>query len=445
MADLPLIRDRGPDAIWACRHGRLIRAAEFIGEVRRLARTLPDRRYVLNLCSDRYFFAVGFAAALLRGQVSLFPPNATPDLVGRLARRYEGAYCLADATAETSGLETVLCRGTTGSDEADLAPPAIPQSQIAATVFTSGSTGEPVAHVKTWGGLVKSALAEVDRLGVGGLQGMTLLATVPPQHMYGFESSVLMALQGGFVLHSGRPFFPADVCAELEGLPSPRGLVTTPVHVRTLLADGGELPGLDFILCATALLSPQLAAEAETRFDAQLYEIYGCTETGQIATRRPTESDEWRLFPGVVLLEDERGTWAKGGHVEKEALLGDVIELRGTGRFILHGRTADLVNIAGKRTSLAYLNYHLNSIEGVRDGVFVMPEEENGAVVRLTAFVVAPGLSGESLMAALRQRIDPAFLPRPLCFVESLPRNETGKLPRVAVDDLIMRLAARAG
>ena len=48
-------------------------------------------------------------------------------------------------------------------------------------------------------------------------------------------------------------------------------------------------------------------------------------------------------------------------------------------------------------------------------------------------------------MSALRQRIDPAFLPRPLCFVEALPRNETGKLPRIAVEDLVTRLAAKVG
>jgi acyl-coenzyme A synthetase/AMP-(fatty) acid ligase len=48
-------------------------------------------------------------------------------------------------------------------------------------------------------------------------------------------------------------------------------------------------------------------------------------------------------------------------------------------------------------------------------------------------------------MAALRQRIDPAFLPRPLCLVESLPRNETGKLARATVDKLVIRLAAKAG
>jgi acyl-coenzyme A synthetase/AMP-(fatty) acid ligase len=97
------------------------------------------------------------------------------------------------------------------------------------------------------------------------------------------------------------------------------------------------------------------------------------------------------------------------------------------------------VNIAGKRTSLASLNHHLNAIPGVRDGVFVMPEETDGAVTRLAAFAVAPGLSSESILAALRQRIDPAFLPRPLHLVDSLPRNETGKLTRERLDTLVAK------
>ena len=99
-------------------------------------------------------------------------------------------------------------------------------------------------------------------------------------------------------------------------------------------------------------------------------------------------------------------------------LLSDVIELRGPDRFLLHGRNADLVNIAGKRTSLANLNYHLNSIEGVRDGVFIMPEDNGEGVTRLMALAVAPGLTSGSLMQALRQRIDAAFLPRPLRLVD---------------------------
>jgi acyl-coenzyme A synthetase/AMP-(fatty) acid ligase len=149
------------------------------------------------------------------------------------------------------------------------------------------------------------------------------------------------------------------------------------------------------------------------------------------------ETNEWRALPGVSLRGDSRGTWASGGHIDGEVLLADVIELRGSDKFLLHGRTADLVNIAGKRTSLAHLNYHLNSIEGVVDGVFIVPEGAVEAVARLAAFAVAPGHTVESLMSALRQRIDAAFLPRPLYLVEALPRNDIGKLPRQSLTRIV--------
>src|SRR2546421_11978137 len=104
--------------------------------------------------------------------------------------------------------------------------------------------------------------------------------------MPGLGSGVVGARGGGRALRAGRPFFPADVCAALEATPRPRALVTTPIHLRALLDGAAELPALDFLLCATAPLAPQLASEAETRFRAPLHEIYGCTEAGQVATRR---------------------------------------------------------------------------------------------------------------------------------------------------------------
>jgi acyl-coenzyme A synthetase/AMP-(fatty) acid ligase len=108
--------------------------------------------------------------------------------------------------------------------------------------------------------------------------------------------------------------------------------------------------------------------------------------------------------------------------------------------FILHGRTADLVNIAGKRTSLAHLDLQLNTIDGVKDGAFLMPDEDSERVVRPMAFAVAPGRTAREILAALQQRIDPAFLPRPLHLVEALPRNATGKVPREALLALAARL-----
>ena len=442
MADFPLIRNYTAGSVFAYRDGCPVSVELFLAEAAHLARALPERQYVVNLCADRYRFAVGLAAAVLRRQVSLLPPNSTPDLLERVKAGYPGVYCLNDGIAEVHRLETFFYPRMEELARASATEiPRIPAAQTAAVLFTSGSTGQPVPHAKSWGSLVRSGLAEVERLGLTGRGNMVLLGTVPQQHMYGLESTVLAVMQGGLAMHAGRPFFPADVCTELEALPRPRGLVTTPVHLRVLLAEANALPPVDFLLCATAPLSPQLASEAEARFAAPLFEIYGCTEAGQVATRRTTRSQEWELLPGLSLHSEEHGIRVSGGHVESGVLLGDVIDTTGPSTFVLHGRTADVVNIAGKRTSLVHLNFHLNSIAGVKDGAFVMPEEEDGTVTRLTAFVVAPGVSSEAVMSALRQRIDAAFLPRPLCFVDSLPRNETGKLPRRALDRLVRRLA----
>jgi acyl-coenzyme A synthetase/AMP-(fatty) acid ligase len=445
MASAPLVRGFGAGAAFAYRKGCRLSIERFLWDVTRLAASLPDRRYLLNLCADRYHFAVGFAAALLRRQVSLLPPNETPDLIERLVSQYPGVYCLSDRTMGSHSLETMLFPEPGDPGMAALPIPDVPETQIAAIVFTSGSTGEPVPYRKTWGSLARVALAEIEILRLRARSGMALIGTVPPQHVFGLEATVLMVMQGGFALHARRPFYPADIRAELASMPRPRGLVTAPVHLRVLLAEPDDLPPADFLLCATAPLSPQLAAQAEARFGAPLYEIYGCTESGGIASRRTVETGEWRAMTDVTLRTDGTGTWVKGGHVELEVPLADVIELRDRGRFLLHGRTADLVNIAGKRTSLAHLNYHLNSIEGVCDGAFAVPEQESEEVSRLAAYVVAPGLSSEALMNALRQRIDAAFLPRPLHFVDALPRNETGKLPRQALDEFETELARRAG
>ncbi len=69
---------------------------------------------------------------------------------------------------------------------------------------------------------------------------------------------------------------------------------------------------------------------------------------------------------------------------------------------------------------------------------FSCPTKPARSVTRLTAFVVAPGLSRQTLVEALQARIDPVYLPRPLYFVGSLPRNATGKLPR----EVLLRFAA---
>ena len=83
----------------------------------------------------------------------------------------------------------------------------------------------------------------------------------------------------------------------------------------------------------------------------------------------------------------------------------------------------------------------------MRDGAFFLPQrsaEAEQGVTRLAAAVVAPELTAEQVLAALRRRIDPVFLPRPLLRVGALPRNSTGKLPQEALRALL-EPAAREG
>lgn len=433
---LPLVAYPSLDSVMAYRDGLPIAVRQFLDEVRQLAERLPAGRHVLNLCVDRYRFTVGLAASIVTGRISLLPSTHTPEMLRQMQQIAPDVFCIVDQDDDGIALpcfrypERFDLGGSAGS------VPLVPADQLIAQVFTSGSTGLPQPHAKRWGSLVRSARAEAGRLGL--TAGHSVVGTVPAQHMYGLESTVMQVLQSGAALHAARPFYPADIQAALAELPRPRALVTTPYHLRTLLNAGLELPAVDLILSATAPLADDLAQEAEARLAAPLYEIYGCTETGQLASRRTTAGPEWQLLAEVGLHREADRIWAIGGHVEAKTYLNDAIELTGPGRFKLGGRNGDLVNIAGKRTSLGYLNHQLNAIPGVRDGVFMLPRNDGpDGVGRLTALVVAPTLTPDELMQALRERIDPIFLPRPLLFVDELPRNATGKLPANLAQDLL--------
>jgi acyl-coenzyme A synthetase/AMP-(fatty) acid ligase len=435
----PLTRHSGLDAVLAVDRLGQVTVEKFLRDVAGVSALLPPHRHVINLCNDRYRFTVALAAALMREQLTLMPPSDTAGVIAGIAAEFDDLYAIYDGTIPAVAIRAVVYPDVLASGPSPVTIPALPAGRATVILFTSGSTGRPTPHMKTWGSLVRSSLAAGDRLEVARIPGATIIGTVPQQHSYGFESTVMLALQHGLSFQYGRPFYPSDVAACIDRTPTPRILVTTPIHLRAMLADSGQLPSVNLVVSATAPLSPQLAAEVERRFAAPLSEIYGCSETGQLATRHTVEDTEWQSLDGVTLRQDSAGTWASGTSVEGEVLLNDIIELSGSDRFRLLGRTADLVNVAGKRTSLTHLNYHLNSIPGVHDGVFIMPDERNEGTTRLVALVVAPALTANDVMAALRQRIDSAFLPRPLRLVDALPRNALGKLTR----ETVARLSGR--
>lgn len=451
----PLVSVLGLQDVLAWCPSGPVRVGEFIADAQALAERLPPAGDLINLCEDRYRFAVGFAAGLLRGRVSLQPSSLAPQSLQQLAADHPGACCLLEEEAAESaaaGLPTLRVPARPGLGRPPATEmPLIADHQLAAVLFTSGSTGRPQPHPKHWGRLVCNGRAEALALGLD-RQPHALVGTVPVQHSYGFESTFLLALHGGCSFWSGKPFFPQDIDDALAAVPAPRLLVTTPFHLANWLASRqaphataspGALP--QRLLSATAPLAEELARQAEAACGgAELHEIYGSTESSALASRRTVQGAPWRMFEDSRLVFEGEIAIAEGAHVEGRVPLGDFIEPLPDGRFLLHGRHADLINIAGKRTSLAYLNRQLAGISGVTDAAFYLPDEALAAeavasVQRLVAFVVAPGLSGPALMAALRERVDPIFLPRPLVRLEALPRNATGKLTREALGLLYRR------
>ncbi len=438
MPSLPLVAHLLPDSIVAWRADGAVTLRQFLAEVSQLVERLPAGAHLLNLCSDRYRFSIGLAAAIVAGKVNLLPSTHTPEVVRQIKVFAPDVFCLTDSDLCSVELPQLRYPAMRMSLPDSFFIPQIDSKQLIAVVFTSGSTGIPQPHPKTWGALVGCVRAEALRLGLLHNPPCTIIGTVPPQHMYGFESTVLMAWHSGNALSHAQPFYPADIGQALAAVPTPRVLVSSPVHLRALLDAGLALPEIALVVCATAPLSTELAQDIEARCHAPLLEIYGSTETGQIASRRSAQTAQWQLFPGIKLIVEGDCVRACGGHIETLTALSDLIEPMADEHFLLHGRIADLINIAGKRHSLASLNHLLSTIPGVLDGAFYMPDEtDDDHITRLAACVVAPGLDAPHLLAALREHIDPVFLPRPLLFVDALPRNSTGKLPRDALQALV--------
>ncbi len=476
-ADRPLL--------WA--GGRAMSTWEFLAGVRRVAAALPGDGPVTNLCEDRGRFLIGYCAALARGRTTLLPPSRAPLAVAEVTAAHAGSHrCDDDWVARA--LARGLPSGPGGQEERDArqTPGAphpreahepdgfgdaaailhVPRERVAEIAFTSGTTGTPRAHVKRWGTLLGSTEFNSGRIReslaprYGGARPW-IVATVPPQHMYGTETSVLLPLAADMAVHAGRPLYPADVAAALAEVPEPRVLVTTPVHLQVLVASGERFARVGVIVSATAPLDRRLAAEAERAFGAVLLEMFGSTETCVIATRRTAHEDAWHLYPGVALEPGCDGTRVSAPWFDAPAELQDVVELVEPARFVVRGRNADMVEVAGKRASLADLTRRLLAIEGVRDGVVFQPDTgvapargalveaglapPAGGVRRVAALVVAPHLTAEAILAELGRGIDPAFLPRPLVLVPALPRNELGKLSRGALLELAARHLPRPG
>jgi acyl-coenzyme A synthetase/AMP-(fatty) acid ligase len=393
--------------------GQFVHAAQQLAD--QLADQVPDATHAINLCNSRLAFMLGFVAAALRQQMTLLPPNQTEAAIKLLQEKYPRHHIMDDECMTSLDWHSETNHQLHLDNE-----------QVIVTLFTSGSTGTPQPHDKTWHCLARTG--ELDAQCFVGDAAINLVATVPSQHMFGLQTTVLLPLMSRCAIHDSRPFFPADIRAALAAVPAPRALIITPAHLRTCVASNVVLPEMEFILSATAPMPATLAAQAEALWHTKVLEIYGSTEAGTMATRRSTDGNQWQLMADAHITTHGEQCWFTAAHLPAPLLLSDQLQLLAKREFRLLGRASEQLKIAGKRASLAELTHALLHIPGVRDGVIFMPADSER-----TAALVVSDLPPAQILDALMRSIDPVFLPRPLLRVTQLPRNEVGKLTQAAL------------
>jgi len=421
--------DSNPDAILSNLNESIVTRSEMLSHAWFISNQLPKKSHAINLCGHRYLFIVCYLAVIIRNQTNLLPANQAQNTIDDLLNRYQDSYYITDSTDEFNGQRFFI-------DEQKLEFAAaqslnVDPNQIVSISFTSGTTGLPKAVHKTWREFEQAADLAASRFELKE-KDWTIVSTVPPQHMYGLETSLYWPLFSNTTIANCHPFFPEDIRQATHASSTPCLLTSTPAHLKACVRANLAWDNIAMVLSSTAPMDAQLAEQIEKCFGAPLYEIFGSTETLSFASRRLMVNESWEPYQGISVISEDNNYYLHGGHLQQAQMLDDQLSVDEEGFFTVTGRSSDLVKIAGKRASLTELNRILNQIDGVEDGIFYRTNDE-----RLGVFVVGP-ISKKTILVELRKFIDEVFLPRSLHRVEELPRNQVGKVVKDKLECLLV-------
>lgn len=414
-----------------------------------LADRLDGYQIVCNLCTSHITFLIAWIAALRRGLVQILPPSrGSADLTFSLdASKQPTIVIVDDAEINVDNLthckklylDPTLNRRSDGNVKfvhpLDLDFPFV-------KLYTSGSTGVPEPQNKSLRQLIDGVRILRKRLNedscsteeksnrVGLFDRLrNIVSSVPLQHMFGIETCLMPSLVYGKIVLDERPLLPLDIQSTFHQAHIHSAWITTPLHLRGIARSESRIKNCSFILTSTMPLSTELAARAQLLAKAPVFEIYGSTETGALATRRTASENEWTLLHDVEISSDENKVIAAGKHFNSPQILNDRIEQTCSRKFKLDGRNSDLIKIGGRRTSLTGLNLILQNLDGLEDGVFYLPSSVDPDA-RFVLIYVSSVLSRDEIKAYLIKQIDPIFIPRVFIKVDELPRTGSGKLSK---------------
>lgn len=385
---------------------------------------------------DTAEFAAALFGAWHAGKRVFLGGDNLPATLSRLQPHVAGFA--GDVPAEWTPLLADESEGEDGDRDAfdEWAP--LDEESTRLMVFTSGSTGEPVAIEKRLRQLTREVEALQAAFGAG-LDDASVHGTVSHQHIYGLLFRVLWPLAAGRAIVP-RTFFPEDMAAALARRDSV--LIASPAHlkrmpeyldwaalrgrVRAVFSSGGALPA------ESAMAAQRLLGVAPT-------EILGSSETGGIAWRRWNgEQPAWQALPGVQWRVEQGVLEVRSPHLLQNEWWRsqDRAEADGQGGFRLLGRADRIVKIEERRVSLDALERELAGHDYVQEAKVLSLV---GARNTLAAVIVPSeagwrclheiGRRGFSLRLGrqLAASQDAVTRPRRWRFVEALPVNAQGK------------------
>ena len=334
--------------------------------------------------------------------------------------------------------------------------------QVAALIYTSGTSGAPKGVMLTHANLTFVAGTNLRRVGPGDV----IYGVLPMAHVVGLSTQLLGSLAAGASVVLEPRFSPERLAAALrQGVTSFTGVPAMYARLLDWLRDPGHLlqaPTLRVISVAGSPLTPALKAGVETRLQLPLLNGYGLTETGPtIAQVRPeaprTDCAVGLPIPGIeTRIVDTRGVdvppgdvgelWVRGpnvmkGYYRQDELTRQVINHEGwfntgdmarqgdDGALHIAGRTKELIIRSGFNVYPLEVEQAINGFPGVvQTAVVGRTVGHNEEVI---AYVEVPSnhpIDEQALRQHLREQLSPYKQPAEIHFLAQLPAAPTGKL-----------------
>lgn len=392
---------------------------------RRISGT-PAKRIALSFQKPHLFLAAFTACLFLNRHPVLFPARKVN--FERLSSKFD----LLISSEELCGTDSLvlegnfLCAQKTNED-------LLISPEAAFSLFTSGSSGEPKEIIKTVSQMNREAQI-TSRLFKDVCGKRPFLASVELCHMYGLTFAVWLPIALRSSLYS-RLLKASDMISQVA---EPINLITSPTFLRTL---DSELrwPKIGFLLSAGGRLEDRDLKNARLVAGRNVFEIYGSTETGVIATRHHTTETNtlpWTLAPGIRIRIIEDSAFLSSPLLTEDFELEDRITLKSDFEFELAGRKDRIIKIGERRFSLTDIKKHVESV--CQRECYLVPVQRPNRILLGAVLKGAPFTLSEigSWRKALLQKIEPLAIPRLWRHVPHFEMNAQGKVEVCTLIDL---------